>query len=494
MNISVIGSGFAGLSAAIRLQNRGHNVTIFEKRDKPGGRAYLFEKDGFKFDAGPTVITAPWLFDEIFEACGKKREDYVEFIPLNPFYKIFFENGKSFTYNGNREEIISEIKKFNPDDVNGYLKFYESTKEIFKTGFELIDTPFSKISDMFSILPDLIRLRSHQSVYKYVSKFIKNEELRKVFSFHSLLIGGNPFHTTNIYTLIHFLEQKWGVWYARGGTFSIVKAMEKLFTELGGKIILNSEMSEILAVSDNGKSKVKGIKLNTGEEVYSDIVVCNSDVTYTYKNNISPKFRKKYTDKKIDSLKHSMSLFVIYFGTKRKYEDIPHHSIIFGKTYKELLDEVFTNYNLSEDFSLYLHRPTSTDTSVAPEGHDCFYVLSPVPNLLSRTNWKEEGERYKDKIISYLENYYMPELKSNIITEFFVTPEYFLNSLNSYLGSAFSVEPILLQSAFMRPHNESEDIENLYFCGAGTHPGAGLPGVLSSAKIVEKLISQKFHK
>jgi len=493
MNILVIGSGFAGLSAAIRLQNRGHNVTIIEKRDKPGGRAYLFERDGFKFDAGPTVITAPWLFDEIFESCGKKREDYVEFIPLNPFYKIFFENGGSFTYNGNREEVISEIKKFNPDDVNGYIKFYESTKAIFKTGFELIDTPFNKISDMFSILPDLIKLRSYQSVYKYVSKYIKNEELRKVFSFHSLLIGGNPFQTTNIYTLIHFLEQKWGVWYAKGGTFSIITAMEKLFKELGGIVRLNTEMTEIIAESNGSKPEIKGIKIKSGEEINADLVVCNSDVTYTYKYNINSKFRKKNTDRKIDSYKHSMSLFVIYFGTKKKYENIPHHSIIFGKTYKELLDNVFKHYTLSDDFSLYLHRPTSTDASVAPEGHDCFYVLSPVPNLQSITNWKKEGITYKDKIISYLEKHYMPELKENIVTEFYVTPEYFQNELNSYLGSAFSVEPLLMQSAFMRPHNESEDIENLYFCGAGTHPGAGLPGVLSSAKIVEKLISEKYR-
>lgn len=492
MNILVIGSGFASLSTAIRLQNHGHNVTLIEKRDKLGGRAYLFEKDGLKFDAGPTVITAPWLFNEIFESCGKNREDYVEFTPLNPFYKIFFENGKSFTYNGIRDEVISEIRKFNPDDVDGYLKFYETTKKIFKTGFELIDTPFNKVSYMFSILPDLIKLRSYQSVYKYVSKYIKNEELRKVFSFHSLLIGGNPFRTTNIYTLIHFLKQKWGVLYAKGGTFSIVKAMEKLFIELGGNIRLNSEMSEILVNSESGKPKTKGIRLKSGEEFSADIVICNSDVTYTYKNNIDSKFRKKYTDKKIDSFKHSMSLFVIYFGTKKKYENIPHHSIIFDKTYKELLDNVFTNYTLSDDFSLYLHRPSSTDTSVAPEGNDCFYVLSPVPNLLSKTNWKEEGESYKNKIINYREKHYMPELKENIVTEFFVTPEYFLNSLNSHLGSAFSVEPTLKQSAFMRPHNESEDIENLYFCGAGTHPGAGLPGVLSSAKIVEKLIIEKF--
>ena len=492
MKILVIGSGFAGLSTAIRLQNRGHNVTLIEKRDKLGGRAYLFEKDGFKFDAGPTVVTAPWLFDEIFESCGKKRDDYVEFIPLNPFYKIFFENGKSFTYNGNREEVLSEIRKFNPDDVDGYLKFFETTKKIFKTGFELIDTPFNKISDMFSILPDLIKLRSYQSVYDYVSKYIKNEELRKVFSFHSLLIGGNPFRTTNIYTLIHFLEQKWGVWYAKGGTFSIIKALEKLFIELGGVIRLNTEMTEILADTNFKKPRAKGIKVKSGEEIYSDLVVCNSDVTYTYKNNVNSLFRKKNTDKKIDSYKHSMSLFVIYFGTKKKYENIPHHSIIFGKTYKELLNEVFNKYSLSDDFSLYLHRPSASDTSVAPENHDCFYVLSPVPNLLSKTNWKEEGETYKDKILSYLEKHYMPELKENIVTEFFVTPEYFLNSLNSYLGSAFSVEPILMQSAFMRPHNESEDIENLYFCGAGTHPGAGLPGVLSSAKIVEKLIIEKF--
>lgn len=488
MRIVVIGSGFGGISAALRCLSAGNEVILLEKLDKPGGRAYYFEKDGFIFDAGPTVITAPWLFDEIFEIFGKKTSGYFTLKKLDTFYKIFFDDGKEFNYNGVKQDILSEIRKFNPDDVEEYLKFFATTEKIFTAGFKLIDRPFGKFSDMFKVLPDLIRLRSDKSVYKYVSGYIKNEYLRKVFSFHPLLIGGNPYNTTSIYTLIHYLEQKWGVWYVQGGTNKAVSGMLKLFAENNGVLKLNSEVDEILVKMENGKPKVRGVKLTSGEIIDADVVISNADVAFTYKKYLNPLYRKKYTDRKIDSFKYSMSLFVIYFGTKIKYNHLPHHSIIFGKTYKELLNDIFKNYKLSDDFSLYLHRPTASDDSVAPAGNDCFYVLSPVPNLKSGINWKEEGEKYKNLILDYLEKKYMPGLKKNIVTEFYITPEYFLNKLNSFLGTAFAIEPILLQSAWMRPHNESEDIKNLFFVGAGTHPGAGLPGVISSAKIVENLI------
>lgn len=489
MNIIVIGSGFGGLSAAIRLQNKGHNVTIIEKRDKPGGRAYVYEKDGFVFDGGPTVITAPWLIEEIFTDTGRNPEDYYRLIPVDPFYKIFFDDGKTFYYNNNPENILNEIRKFNPDDVKGYLKFIDSTEDIFKTGFKLIDKPFHKPSAMLKILPELIRLKSNQSVYKYVSKYIKDDYLRQVFSFHSLLIGGNPFQSTNIYTLIHFLEKKWGVWYAMGGTGAIVSAMLKLFNELGGKVLLNSEADEII-IEENGKFKAAGVRMKNKQLIRADAVVCNADVPFVYKNYIPAKFRKKNTDKYIDSLKYSMSLFVLYFGTKKKYTEIPHHSIMLGKRYRGLLDDVFKNYKLASDFSLYLHRPTASDPSMAPEGCDSFYVLSPVPNLKSGTDWNKEWKSYRDSIINYLERKYMPELSANIVTEHHIDPLHFQTTLNSHLGSAFSVEPILTQSAYLRPHNKSEDIENLFFVGAGTHPGAGLPGVISSAKIIEKLFEE----
>jgi phytoene desaturase len=490
LKIVVIGSGFGGLACAVRLINQGHDVTLIEKRDKPGGRGYVYEINGFKFDGGPTVITAPWLFEELFTAAGKDPEKYYRLVPLDPFYRIYFSDGTFFNYNGDKENILNEIRKFEPADVDGYLKFIGTTEEIFKTGFGLIDKPFHKLSSMMKILPDLIRLKSHQSVYKYVSGYIKNEKLRQVFSFHSLLIGGNPFQSTNIYTLIHFLEKKWGVWYADGGTGSIISGLMKLFNELGGKTLLNTEVSEIL-IDDSGSNKVSGVKLKDGSTIKADAVVCNAELATAYKTLIPEKYRKKNTDKKIDSMKYSMSLFVIYFGTNRKYDNIPHHSIILGDRYRELLDDIFNKYKLAEDFSLYLHRPTATDNTMAPPGCDAFYVLSPVPHLSSGTDWKEESKRYRDLIMNFLEKNYLPDLSKHIVAEHYIDPVHFRDELNSHLGSAFSVEPILTQSAYLRPHNKSEDIEGLYFTGAGTHPGAGLPGVVSSAKIVADLISKE---
>jgi phytoene desaturase len=489
LKIVVIGSGFGGLACAVRLVTQGHDVTLIEKRDKPGGRGYVYEINGFKFDGGPTVITAPWLFEELFTSAKKDPENYYRLVPLDPFYRIYFSDGTFFNYNGDKENILNEIRKFEPADVDGYLKFIGTTEEIFKTGFGLIDKPFHKLSSMMKILPDLIRLKSHQSVYKYVSGYIKNEKLRQVFSFHPLLIGGNPFHSTNIYTLIHFLEKKWGVWYAEGGTGSIINALMKLFHEMGGKSIMNAEVSEIL-IEDKGINKVKGVQLKNGKKIEADAVVCNAELATAYKNLIPSQYRKKNTDKKIDSLKYSMSLFVIYFGTNRKYDDIPHHSIILGDRYKELLDDIFNKYKLSDDFSLYLHRPTATDNTLAPEGCDAFYVLSPVPHLKSGTDWTLQSKQYRDSIMTFLEKYYLPDLSKHIVAEHHIDPVHFRDDLNSHLGSAFSVEPILTQSAYMRPHNKSEDIEGLYFTGAGTHPGAGLPGVVSSAKIVADLIDE----
>jgi phytoene desaturase len=488
-NIIVIGSGFGGLAAASRLLSNGHSVTVFEKRDKPGGRAYVYEKNGFTFDGGPTVITAPFMFDDIFEAAGKKREDYINFVPCNPFYRIFDHEGKSFDYNNDPDFTLSEIEKRNPDDKEGYEKFMATTKPIFEKGFvELADKPFLKFTDMLRVAPDLIRLQSYKNVYKYVSQFVEDEFLRRVFSFHPLLVGGNPFDTTSIYAMIHYLEREWGVHYTMGGTGSIVNAFAKLIDEQGGQIHLNAEIDEILV--ENGKAA--GIRLKNGNVHNADTVVSNADVAFTYKNLIDKKHRKKYTDRKIEKTKYSMSLFVIYFGTKKRYLDsgLAHHNIILGERYKELLSDIFHKKHLSDDFSLYLHMPTITDPSLAPEGHEAFYVLSPVPHLDSGTDWTEMAPKYRDLIMNFLEENYLPGLRENIVTEHYIDPLHFQNTLNSYKGSAFSVEPLLTQSAWFRPHNRSEDIENLYFVGAGTHPGAGLPGVLSSAKIAEDLIGE----
>jgi phytoene desaturase len=486
MKITVIGSGFGGLSAAIRLQAQGHDVTIVEKRDKTGGRAYVYEQDGFIFDGGPTIITAPWLIDELFAIAGKKTADYVELVKIDPFYNIRWADGTVFNYNDNKENLMAQIAKIAPDETANYKKFSKDLGEIYRVGFELIDQPFDSIASMLKVVPQMVKLRSDRSVYKFASRYFKNEKLREAFSFHPLLIGGNPFTATSIYAMIHELEQKFGVWFAMGGTGALVRGLSNLFTDIGGRILLETAVSEITV--KNGKAD--GVRLKNGESLAADAVVSNADVGFTYLNLIAPAHRRKYTDKKVKSLTYSMSLFVIYFGTNRKYENMAHHEIIMGKRYKGLLDEIFVHKTLAEDFSLYLHRPTATDPSLAPDGCDSWYVLSPVPHLEGNIDWKTAAKPYRDSIIKYLEDNYMPELSKHIVTETRIDPLHFEDTLNSYLGNAFGVEPTLMQSAYLRPHNRSEDIPNLYFVGAGTHPGAGMPGVISSGKIVGNMIGK----
>jgi phytoene desaturase len=485
--VIIIGSGFGGLGAAARLAARGYDVEIFEKRDKLGGRAYVYEMDGFKFDGGPTVITAPFMFDDIFAAAGRNREDYVKFIKCDPFYRIFNHEGRKFDYNGDSDFILSQIEQWNSADKEGYLRFRNTTKAIFQKGFvELADKPFLSIWDMIKIIPDLVKLQSHKTVYNYVKQFVSDDFLRRVFSFHPLLVGGNPFDTTSIYAMIHYLEREWGIHYAMGGTGAIVQALGKLIEELGGRIHLNAPVAEILV---EGR-KAKGIRLENGTLYTADHVISNADVAWTYMNLIPSQKRKRNSDNRYKRMRYSMSLFVIYFGTKRQYRDgtLAHHNIILGERYKGLLTDIFKKKHLSQDFSLYLHMPTLTDPSLAPEGCESFYVLSPVPHLGADVDWQTAAKPYRDAIMQFLEDNYLPDLQQNIVVEHHIDPLHFQNTLNSYLGSAFSVEPILTQSAWFRPHNRSEDFDNLYFVGAGTHPGAGLPGVLSSSKIAEDLI------
>lgn len=486
MKIVVIGSGFGGLAAAVRLATAGHEVTLCEARDKPGGRAYVYEIDGFVFDGGPTVITAPWLIEELFSEAGRDPKDYLEMVPVDPFYEICFEDGSRFRYNDDREAMIREIERFNPDDVEGYLKFLRKAKDVFKTGFDLIDTPFTTLGSMMKVLPDLVRLRADRSVYDVVAKHISDERLRRVFSFHPLLVGGNPLQTTSIYALILYLEREWGVWFAKGGTGAVVQALVRLFEELGGNLRLSTPVEEILV--DEGSRTTRGVRIAGGEEIAADAVVCNSDVAATYRYLVPPHARSKNSDRRYEKMDYSMSLWVLYFGTDRTYDDVEHHTIILGDRYRGLLTDIFDNHHLSDDFSLYLHRPTKTDPSLAPDGCDAFYVLSPVPHLDSGTDWSEAAPLYRDAVVGYLEERYMPDLSKHIVAEHHIDPVHFRDELRSYKGSAFSVAPTLTQSAWFRPHNRSEDIDNLYFCGAGTHPGAGMPGVLSSGKIVAEMV------
>ncbi|AMW29989.1 phytoene desaturase [Arthrospira platensis] len=488
MNIIIIGSGLGGLAAGIRLQALGHQVTILEKRDKPGGRAYCYQQDGFTFDGGPTIITAPGLIEDLFTLADRSMSDYVKLVKLDPFYRVRFTDSSVFNYNDNYQELIEQIREFNPGDVQGYQQFCRAADLVFSKGLPLMTKPFHKFREMLKVAPAMIQLQSYKSVAGFVNQYIQDERLRQVFSFHPLLIGGNPFNSTSIYAMIHKLEQVFGIWFAMGGTGALVAALVRLFEEIGGVLCLNAEVEEI--VIDEDTRKAKGVILKSQEMLEAEAVVSNGDVAFTYLNLISPKFRRKYSDRQIKSLRHSISLFVVYFGTNRRYNNMAHHEIIMGPNYRELMDDLFRRKHLSSDFSLYLHRPTATDPSLAPAGCDCWYVLSPVPNLAGDTDWKIMAKPYRDRLIQFLENQYMPNLSQHIVTENYIDPLHFQNTLNSYLGSAFSLEPTLMQSAWFRPHNVSEDIPNLYFVGAGTHPGAGIPGVISSAKIVSDLVGK----
>ena len=491
--IIVIGSGFGGLAAAVRLAVRGHDVTILEKRDQPGGRAYVYRRDGFVFDGGPTVITAPWLITELFALAGRRPEDYVSLVPVDPFYRIFFPDGQSFDYSGDPERMNAEIRRLSedPEDVEGYRAFVRQTERIFAKGFtELAGVPFLSVRDMARIVPDLLRLGSHRSVYDYVSRYVKDERLRQVLSFHPLLVGGNPFQTTSIYALIHHLEREWGVWFARGGTGAVVQALVRLVEELGGRLRLNAEVGQILT---DGR-RATGVRLTDGRELAAEAIVCNADVAGAYANLLPASVRRRWTDRRLARLRYSMSLVVIYFGTDRQYRGsdgpaLAHHDVILGPRYEALLTDIFDRKVLAEDFSLYLHVPTLTDPSLAPPGGETFYVLAPVPHLGGATDWARAAGPYRDRIMGFLEGRYLPGLSKHIVAEQMIDPRHFRDTLNSYLGSAFSLEPVLTQSAWFRPHNRSEELANLYLVGAGTHPGAGLPGVLTSAKIADDLIA-----
>lgn len=481
----VIGSGFGGLAAAIRLGARGYRVTVIDKLDRPGGRAYVHERNGHIFDAGPTVVTAPFLFEELWALCGKRMQDEIDLRPVTPFYRIRFDDGQTFDYTGDAAAMRGEVARLSPDDVAGYERFLTMSEEIFKVGFEeLAHVPFSRLRDMARIVPDMIKLQSYRTVYGLVSKYVKDDRLRQVLSFHPLLVGGNPFSTTSIYTLIAFLERKWGVHFPIGGTGALVQGLVRLIEGQGGSVRLQTEVKQILV--DGGRAR--GVLLANGERIGADVVVSNADSAWTYKYLIPASDRRRWTDRKIERANYSMGLFVWYFGTKTQYPDVAHHTILLGPRYKGLLEDIFVKHVLADDFSLYLHRPTATDPALAPAGRDTFYVLSPVPNLASGTDWRVEAERYRKEVERYLERTVLPGLSSNITESLTMNPQDFQDRLLSFRGAAFGVEPVLTQSAYFRPHNESEDIERLYLVGAGTHPGAGLPGVLSSARVLDRIV------
>ncbi len=484
----VIGSGFGGLAAAVRLAARGWRVTVVEKLDAPGGRAYVFRQDGFSFDAGPTIITAPYLLEELWALAGQRMADHVTLKRIDPFYDIRFDDGTVFRAYDDQARMREEVARLNPAEVAGFDRCIADSARIYDVAFaKLADQPFHSFWTMLKAAPDMLRLGGMRSVFGKVGSYFRDPKLRVAFSFHPLLIGGNPLSTTAYYCLIQHLERLHGVHYAMGGTGAIVQGLVKLAESLGVQFRYDAEVTEIIARD----GRAGGVRLADGEVIASDIVVSNADPAWTYARLLSSHPRKRWTDKKVARAKYAMSLFVWYFGTNRRFDDVYHHSMVLGPRYEGLLKDIFNRHKLSDDFSLYLHRPTATDPSMAPPGCDAFYVLSPVPHLASGTDWAVEAERYRARIQARLESTIMPGLGDAIVTSRVLTPQDFRDRLLSWQGAAFAMQPQLFQSAWFRPHNASEELPGLYLVGAGTHPGAGVPGVISSAKIVDALVAER---
>jgi len=482
----VIGAGFGGLALAIRLQAAGIPTLLLEQRDKPGGRAYVYEDQGFTFDAGPTVITDPTAIEELFTLAGKRMADYVDLLPVTPFYRLCWESGQVFDYDNDQARLEEQIRRFNPRDVEGYRRFLAYSQAVFKEGYLKLGTvPFLSFRDMVRAGPQLARLQAWRSVYSMVSSFIEDERLREAFSFHSLLVGGNPFATSSIYTLIHALEREWGVWFARGGTGALVQGLVRLFEDLGGTLELNAEVTRLEARGN----EIGAVQLADGRRIEVAAVASNADVVHTYEKLLGHHPVGASRAASLKRKRMSNSLFVLYFGLNHHHSQLAHHTVCFGPRYKALIDDIFNRDTLSEDFSLYLHAPCVTDPSLAPPGCGSYYVLAPVPHLgTADLDWDVEGPRLRDRIFAYLEEHYMPGLRDQLVTQRMFTPFDFRDQLGAHHGSAFSVEPILRQSAWFRPHNRDSRIPNLYLVGAGTHPGAGIPGVIGSAKATAGLM------
>ncbi|MFW6074257.1 MAG: phytoene desaturase family protein, partial [Chloroflexota bacterium] len=485
-DIVVIGSGFGGLASAIRLQAAGHRVTIVEARERVGGRAYQLQSAGYTFDMGPSLITAPHLLQDLWAAAGRRFDDDIDLVPLDPYYRIYFRDGRYFDYGGSVEETEAEVAKFNPDDVAGLRAFMRYTEKVYKRAFDdLAGQPFHRFATFASVTPELIRLGAQRSVYDVVSRYISDPFLRMVYSFHPLFIGGNPLRASAIYSIVPYLERIGGVHFTMGGMYSLVEAMEQLFIDLGGQVRCGDAVGEIVTRS----GRVAGVYTEAGRSYPADAVVANSDVARTLTDLFPPQRRKRRSRWNLNRYRYSMSCFLLYLGLDRQYDQLKHHTILMPDDYERLLTEIFDGDGQPSDLALYLHAPTKTDPNMAPPGGESLYILAPVPHLGKKIDWEHEADGFRDRIINFLEHDFgMDGLESSIVTEHRFTPLDFRDTLRSHLGSAFSIEPTLLQSAYFRPHNRSRDVPGLYFTGAGTHPGAGIPGVLLSAQITSRLV------
>ncbi len=487
--VAVIGSGFGGLAAAVRLQAAGVETVLFEARDSPGGRAAVFHERGFTFDAGPTVLTAPSALAELFAVAGRRLEDAVELLPVHPYYRLLWPDGDELAYDGADGALVAEVARRAPGDVDGYAAFFDYSRRLYAAGYEqLAATPFLRLRDLARVAPALVRLRAHRSVYDRVAHHVRDERLREALSFHALLVGGNPFETSALYALIHYLERREGVWFARGGTGALVAALVELFVALGGTLRLATPVRHV-ALRGTAGAPVHVVTADGAAPEPFASVVANADVHHTYAVLYRDHPHAVRMRRRLERMQWSMSLVVVYFGTDRIYPDCAHHTVLFGPRYAGLLRDIFHGHALPDDFSLYLHAPTVTDASLAPPGHATFYVLSPVPNLRQAAiDWAAEGERYADRLLAALEARLLPDLRRHVVVRRVTTPADFARDLHAPYGAAFSLAPTLRQSAWFRPHNRDARIPGLYLVGAGTHPGAGVPGVVASARATVDLV------
>jgi phytoene desaturase len=524
----IIGSGFGGLALGIRLQSLGLDTTIVERLDAPGGRAYVRKADGYTFDMGPTVITVPSFIEELFAlqrdaaalgepdfpesvlhgeriregvSGGPATSEYCRIVPILPFYRIYFDDGTYFDYDGDPESTRRQIQAIEPDDLAGYERFHADARAIFERGFlELGYTYFGDLPSMLRVVPDLLKLDAVRSLFGFTSRYFKSPKLRQVFSFETLLVGGNPLRVPAIYAMIHFVEKTWGIHYVMGGTGALVNGFVRKFEELGGTIRYGAPVARIEVTGADGKEPslfgkrvARGVTLEDGTRLEADLVVSNADYATTYLKLIDAKHRTFNPDIRVKNMAQSMSLLVLYFGFKDDGRplDLRHHNIILGPRYEALLTEIFDTKILAKDFSQYLHVPTLTDPSMAPPGHHAAYTLIPVPHNGSGLDWKVEGPKLVETVIRFLdERGYIPGLRERITHQSYITPDYFEHTLQSHLGNAFGVEPRLTQSAWFRPHNRSEDVDGLYLVGASTQPGAGTPSVMMSAKMTARVIAE----
>jgi phytoene desaturase len=490
-HISILGAGFGGIATAIRQRARGHAVTVYERLAEPGGRARCFQHEGITYDAGPTVMTAPFLLDELFSLAGTRREDHIELMPVKPWYRYLLPDGRHFNYGCNADEVLAAVTAFAPGDREAYKCLRDYCAALYLEGYKKRGAqPFHQLREMLNAVPALLKLRADRSVYAAVSHFIKDPALREILSVHPLLVGGHPFRTSSIYMLIHHLEQAHGVWYVKGGTTQLIKTLVSAAESMGVKFYFEHSIKSL----EVRKGRVDEIHFENQASRKVDLLVSNLDPVKLYGAYWdSDKPKKRWRKKKLDGLRHSMGLYVLYFATKQEYENIAHHTIVLDRPYESQLDAIFDGSGLPEIFSAYLHRPKATDPSSAPEGIDPMYVLVPVPNLIHDFDWQQHEPQFRARVIDFLEKRCLPNLGKNIQSAFSITPKYFADELQSTFGSGFSIHPDLLQSAYFRFHNQSEEATNLFLVGAGTHPGAGVPGVLTSAKILDQLIPAAMH-